>query len=59
VADDVIQAQVLKTSPVPGNAFLSPPDADEYIEDMVNDNRALWFLKLQDQSLRHVQKKLA
>jgi hypothetical protein len=35
VADDVIQAQVLKSSPVPGNAFLSPPDADEYIEDYI------------------------
>ena len=59
VTEDVIQSEVLKAAPIPVNTFLCPPEADDYIEDMINDPKAMRFLKLQDHSLKTIQKKVA
>ena len=50
---------MLDNHPVPANNFLNPPEVDAYIEDLVNDKRAFKFLKLQDQALKHVQRKVS
>nr|XP_022292107.1 uncharacterized protein LOC111103269 [Crassostrea virginica] len=59
LSDERINASVLDNHPVPANNFLNPPEVDAYIEDLVNDKRAFKFLKLQDQALKHVQRKVS
>ena len=53
---------MLKAAPIPVNTLLCPPpppEEDDYIEDMINDPKAMRFLKLQDHSLKTIQKKVA
>ena len=51
LSDARINAGVLDIHPVPVNNFLNPSKVDAYFEDLVNDKRALKFLKLQDRLL--------
>ena len=57
LSDERINASVLDIHPVSANNFLNPPEVDAYIEDLVNDKRAFKFL--QDQALKHVQRKVS
>jgi Rps23 Pro-64 3,4-dihydroxylase Tpa1-like proline 4-hydroxylase len=59
VAEDIIQSEILKSAPISVNTFLYLPAADDYIEDMVNDPNAMIFLRIQDHSIMHIQKKLS
>ncbi|VDI74486.1 Hypothetical predicted protein [Mytilus galloprovincialis] len=53
------QEKVLGDSPVPSNTILSPPSIDEFIEDLIGNRKAWRFMKLHDNSLKFIQKKVA
>ena len=58
VAEEMIQSSILQQAPVPANTFLTPPNVDDYIEDLVNDQKAMRFLRMHDACLRYVQKRI-
>ena len=57
--DDIIKEKVLKDTPIPANAVFVPPDLDDFVEILVTDKRKRMYTKIQDGSLKYVQKKLA
>ncbi|KAK3089006.1 hypothetical protein FSP39_000093, partial [Pinctada imbricata] len=59
LTDEMIQSSILQSALIPANSFLTPPKVDEYIEDLVNDNKVMRFLRMHDASLKHVQKRIA
>ena len=59
LTDEKINTTTLDESPVPANGFLTPPDVDDYVEDIINDKRSIKFLKMQDQALKNVQRKVS
>ena len=54
VTDDCLQAKVFDETPKPENDVFSPPQADDFFEDLVDNYRAMKFLKIQDNSLKHI-----
>ena len=57
LTEESVERNILDDSPVPANDFCAPPNADDFIEDLVDYNW-LKFLKLQDKSLTFIQKKM-
>lgn len=43
---------------MPANSFLAPPEVDDYIFDIMSDQRFLKFLKMNNSALQFVQKRL-
>ena len=58
VTDDCLQAKVFDVTPIPENDVFSPPQADDFIDDLVGNYRPMRFLKIKDNSLKNIQKKL-
>lgn len=44
---------------MPANSFLTPLEVDDYITDIIGDQRSLKFLKMNDFALKFVQKRLS
>lgn len=59
VSESCLKEKVLGDSPVPSNTILSPPSIDEFIEDLIGNRKAWRFMKLHDNSLKFIQKKVA
>ena len=59
MTDDKLNKTVLEAAPVPANSFLVPPELDDYMEDLIGDRKAFRFLKMQDISLKYIQKKVS
>ncbi|CAC5416231.1 unnamed protein product [Mytilus coruscus] len=59
VSESCLKEKVLGDSLVPSNAILSPPSIDEFIEDLIGNRKAWRFMKLNDNSLKFIQKKVA
>ena len=58
LTEDKIQTAILDDAPVPKNSFLEPPQVDEYIGDIISDQKSLKFLRMNDNALKFVQKRL-
>lgn len=39
---------------MPANSFLTPPEVDDYISDIIGDQRSLKFLEMNDSAVMFV-----
>lgn len=56
--EDKIQKAILDSAPMPANSFLTPSEVDDYLPDIIGDQRSLKFLKMNDSALNFVQKRV-
>ena len=57
--ENCVKDKVLEDSPIPDNAIFTPPNVDEFAEDLICDRKAWRFMKLHDNSFKFIQKKVA
>ncbi|KAK3093593.1 hypothetical protein FSP39_017854 [Pinctada imbricata] len=56
--DDVIKDKILKDNPVPNNSIFSAPQLDEFVEELIEDKKAMMFTKIHDGSIKFIQKRI-
>ena len=59
VNKNCVKDNFLGDSPVPSNAIFSPPAIDNFVEDLIGDQKALRFMKRHDNSLKFIQRKVS
>ena len=56
--DEVIKDKILKDTPVPVNTIFSAPQLDEFVEELIDDRKALMYTKIHDGSIKFIQKRI-
>ncbi|KAK3095525.1 hypothetical protein FSP39_015679 [Pinctada imbricata] len=58
IKDEVIKEKIPKETPIPSNAVFTTPLMDDFVEELIDDKKAIMYTKIHDGSLKFVQKRI-